>query len=301
MNTVELIRTQFTHQGVDGDFAHMVNDPKYDGALFVYPENVYQLLKNTTKPGSGAAIIRPYSRASGLSIPRAVGIVTGWTPITGGFRQLEDSEKHMIDLGIQRLRRTLIDNPTYYTSIIISVDPMNPTLFGGSIFADTIGNDVILYITAQLTTLVRTLNTAPTLTLPKIRLEEDKYKRFAKSLLKEKEWKNKFEEIYNDFRGQALIAVLKGEAIRALTKSKPSNPQLVNVGNSTMSSNLGTSTAPVEGESEDAAIESPNDTSKCINYNDAVTGKRIRKSADSNGAPFAAKRSPPRMRKESTA
>ena len=87
---------------------------------------------------------------SGKSRVRAVGIPSGWSTETQGFRQLDlYYSKMAIDLAVERLVLIIQNNPTIDT-IVYSRDPDNSRLVGTNIFKDSIGKDVVDYISTLL-------------------------------------------------------------------------------------------------------------------------------------------------------
>src|SRR5690349_16006750 len=97
---VQVIGSQFSRPGTDGDFGWMIEQPEYDDALFVFNDNEPQFLaflqsqdpgSSGCRPGGGNAVIRPYR----CKHPRrAAGVPTG---AGEGYAQLTPEVKRVID------------------------------------------------------------------------------------------------------------------------------------------------------------------------------------------------------------
>ena len=155
-----------------------MTNPKYEAFLHAFNDNVSQFLSNSKQPGGGNAIIRPWAGT------KAFGIPTGYLG-QGGFGSLESNlgslfatverptynAKELIDMSFERaLKMIEIRDKEYlvghamepFTGVFYSTDPASRCLFGAvlekykidpigtSIFADTIGRDVVDYITKHL-------------------------------------------------------------------------------------------------------------------------------------------------------
>lgn len=136
-----------------GDYKWMVKQPQYAKTIFIVMENFIDMLGDDQGAGGGTACLRPYTfRGTGEdeSKVRAVGIPSGWSTETQGFRQLDlYYSKMAIDLAVERLVLIIQNNPTIDT-IVYSRDPDNSRLVGTNIFKDSIGKDVVDYISTLL-------------------------------------------------------------------------------------------------------------------------------------------------------
>jgi hypothetical protein len=103
--------------------------------------------------GGGTACLRPYTyRGTGEdeSKVRAVGIPSGWSTETQGFRQLDlYYSKMAIDLAVERLV-LILQNVSTIDTIVYSCDTDDSSLVGTNIFKDSIGKDVVDYISTLL-------------------------------------------------------------------------------------------------------------------------------------------------------
>ena len=143
-----------------------MTNPKYEAFLHAFNDNVSQFLSNSKQPGGGNAIIRPWAGT------KAFGIPTGYLG-QGGFGSLESNlgslfatverptynAKELIDMSFERaLKMIEIRDKEYlvghamepFTGVFYSTDPASRYKIdpiGTSIFADTIGRDVVDYIT----------------------------------------------------------------------------------------------------------------------------------------------------------
>ena len=134
-----------------GDFAWMVKKVRYKNTLFVIMENFLDAISDDKSAGGGTAILRPLTKVKDgdTAPPRAVGIPTGWSIESGGFSHVCLESKRAIDLSVERINR-IISKFDSITEIVFSCDSKTPTMVGTNIFRNTIGSDVIEYITAQL-------------------------------------------------------------------------------------------------------------------------------------------------------
>lgn len=172
---VEPVR--FVKKGAHGDYATMVKNSAYDDALFIIAENFMHSMITKRTAGAGTACLRPYTyqfltkaeRANGIA-PRAAGVPTGLSINTEGFPFMDDTyTKRIIDLSIERIALILDTYPSI-KRVVYSCDVKDPDLIGTSIFADTIGADVVRYISEALRNLP--YRTASTMTFEKIRQAE---------------------------------------------------------------------------------------------------------------------------------
>ena len=85
----------------DGDFNFMIKRPEHANSVFIICENVHDMILSTEN-GGGTAVLRD-STWPNSDTPRAVGIPTGWSQETGGFRVLVKEVCTLIDLAIDRV------------------------------------------------------------------------------------------------------------------------------------------------------------------------------------------------------
>jgi hypothetical protein len=150
---VEIIGAVFRRPGEYGDFRHMLADPQYADALFVFNDYETQFRAFRTDPrsaagcsaGGGNAAIRPYRCQDP---PRAAGIPTG---DGGGYSRLDDHARAVIDEALGVVRDLLAGGN--YRRVFYSASPDDPDLLGTGIFV--VGEDVRRYVVAQLRALRR--------------------------------------------------------------------------------------------------------------------------------------------------
>ena len=143
----------FSGKNKDGDYKWMVKQPQYADAIFILMENFLDMLGDAQTAGGGSACLRPYTfRGTGgdESRVRALGIPTGWSTNTQGFPQLDKPySKKAIDLAIERLVVILQNVPSIDT-IVYSCDEHDSSIVGTNIFKDSIGEDVVKYMSMLL-------------------------------------------------------------------------------------------------------------------------------------------------------
>lgn len=130
-----------------GDFAYMAPRPEYANSVFLICENYMDMLF-CNEDGAGTAALRTRTWPLSKS-PCAVGIPTGWSVDTGGFRVLVDTVRRLIDLAIDRVIAHLIEHPNVDT-VIYSADPTDSQQMGVGIFKNTLSEDVREYISAAI-------------------------------------------------------------------------------------------------------------------------------------------------------
>lgn len=131
-----------------GDFSVMVTKPKYEKTLFIICENIHDMLYSTD-PGGGTAALRTYCYGHDDDTVRlrAAGVPTGWTTL-GGFPALDEQAKYAIDLSFERI---LVQLATWdYEYIVYSCDSSEIGLIGAGLFQQTLGKDVIEYISKRI-------------------------------------------------------------------------------------------------------------------------------------------------------
>lgn len=167
---LDVTSVRFVEPGKPGDFAWQAQQPKFNGTLFIYNENVQHYLSRSIIPGGGNACVRPLR-----IVGRARGIPTGDFVIGGGFTSLDQSfptsrlprevaevtsrdtvtAKEIIDFAITHIVKLLsTEPPDRFTELCYAEDRdgkrdhAGRIVLGQGIFR--VGEDVILYITEQL-------------------------------------------------------------------------------------------------------------------------------------------------------
>ena len=114
-------------------------------------ESFLDMFSDEQTAGGGTVCLRPHTyRGTGedQSRVRSAGIPTGWSTETQGFRKLDlYHSKHVIDLAVERIVVLLQNNPAR-DCIVYSCDATDESLVGTNIFTDSIGADVVQYISA---------------------------------------------------------------------------------------------------------------------------------------------------------
>jgi hypothetical protein len=144
---VQVIGSQFSGAGAEGDFSWMIERPEYADALFVFNDNEEQFrayVKDPAggagcSPGGGNAVIRPYRCADP---PRAAGIPTGSGG--GGYPSLTDAVRGVIDDAIAVIEDLLASGR--YERLVYSA--ASDGGLGTGIFR--VGDDVKRYIVDEL-------------------------------------------------------------------------------------------------------------------------------------------------------
>lgn len=156
---IPVVGHKFVERGKYGDFGVMVKMQQHRKTLFVIMENFIDSIRDDVSNGGGTACIRKMcvqhlsdSDISKGVAPRAVGIPTGWSIETEGFPHMDRLHiKRAIDLSIERM---IIVLHTYkYDEIVFSADSDDPTVVGTGIFKESIGQDVVRYISDKLNSL----------------------------------------------------------------------------------------------------------------------------------------------------
>jgi len=139
---------RFAGKNRHGDFTHMIKQEKYKNTLFLITENMHDYL-NANEPGGGTAAIRLHCHAhceEGKK-PLAAGIPTGWS-CHKGFEGTDTQVKAAIDYAFERIH-VLVETHGY-EKILYSCDDSNAQLIGRGIFADTLCDEVVLYISHKI-------------------------------------------------------------------------------------------------------------------------------------------------------
>jgi hypothetical protein len=156
---------EFKRPGEHGDIGFHLQNSAYDHIVHIYNENAFQFLNGDKSPGGGNAIARPYRGIKAFGIP---------TGDSGGFRSLNETvsfgmltytAKELIDMSITNGASMIAHSIMPFDTIYYCTDSVSKQTFseigekynidpiGIRIFAHTIGEDVVDYITQQITTL----------------------------------------------------------------------------------------------------------------------------------------------------
>ena len=119
----------FTDKGVEGDFEHMIKNPRYSSTLFLFNENAKDFFEGSDHPGGGSAVVRPFAF---LKQPKAFGIPTGWSVCTDGFSSFNTFVKAVIDHSFKKL--DILLSSRRYDTVIFSCAKDDPTAIGTGIF-----------------------------------------------------------------------------------------------------------------------------------------------------------------------
>lgn len=144
----------FVGQGMTGDFAYMMKDPTYHNTIFIFNDNVIDGASHNPHNGGGSASIRTESwkYADPSEQPRALGIPTGWSVSSGGFKtannDLEPFAARAITLAVERI--VLACTSHKVDQIIYSCDKSDPAKrkLGSGIF--TLQPPLLRYIEDKL-------------------------------------------------------------------------------------------------------------------------------------------------------
>lgn len=177
MRDVTVVSTLYTNKGQHGDFKWMVQQKKYDDAIFLVAENFLDSMRNDVKNGGGTAAVRMHciQRLPPDAIPRAAGVPTGWSLPAEGFPSLDNYVKMVIDLSLDRIA-IIFDKFPQFKRLIYSCDAKDPSLIGVNIFEDTLDLAVRQYISTEIHAIA---SREPQTTLKKIRRSELRLLRVA--------------------------------------------------------------------------------------------------------------------------
>jgi len=139
---VKVESIQFKKLNEYGDFNWMIKQPEYSDVLFIYNDDVEN--KESFKNGKGNAIIRPFNKYNPKILkPRSAGIPTGSLKL-GGFKELNDKTKEIIDDAIQIIRDIILK----YNYNTVMYSGKKNDIIGSNIFV--INEYVKDYITQQI-------------------------------------------------------------------------------------------------------------------------------------------------------
>jgi hypothetical protein len=139
---LEIIPSMFKGSNQEGDFLWMIEQPKYEKALFLFNDNIEHHF--SYRKGAGNAVIRTYNKYNlNLKIPKSAGIPTGSIG-KGGFKSLTEDVKTKIDQAFDEIYELI--KLYKYEKIIYSAQENGK--LGTSIFY--VSSDVIDYITQKI-------------------------------------------------------------------------------------------------------------------------------------------------------
>lgn len=133
-----------------GDFFHMIRDPRYKNALFLFNDNVrdfkefYHDCNAIQEAGGGNACVRPWQIKG-----HARGVTTG--PYFSTLDTVCDGRtaKEWIDMSVHHVVDTFLKYPRK-TRLIYSAESVNSSRIGVGIFRHQIGDDVLAYISNKI-------------------------------------------------------------------------------------------------------------------------------------------------------
>ena len=166
---VAVVGKLYAGKDKDGDFKWMIKQKEYNDTLFLIAENFLDSLLDDSVAGGGTAVLRmrcPQRIVAG-STPRAVGVPTGWSLTSSGFRDMDNYVKTVIDLSLDRIAIVLDQHPQF-KRLIYSCDEKAPNLLGVKIFKETLNPTVQEYISEQIHDIGTRVPSAQTNTLKKI-------------------------------------------------------------------------------------------------------------------------------------
>ena len=126
---IQKVKSVFTSPETEGDFAWMIEQPKYAQSLFIFNDNETQFNAfHANQPtglyaGGGNAVVRPFQ---GGSHPRAAGIPTG---DGAGYQHLSAHVKGIIDQALDYIENLLKSGR--YNEIVFCTDPTGQTIGTG--------------------------------------------------------------------------------------------------------------------------------------------------------------------------
>lgn len=141
MEPISLIPSVFVGSGLPGDFEWEIRTG-FRGvkALYVFNDNVAD--HQSSLPGGGNAIIRPYNRYGHKEV-MAAGVSTGWSSEEGGFMRLTQDVSRVIDDDVSEICALLSTGK--YTQLVYSAQPNNSAIIGTGIFevCDTVKRCIV--------------------------------------------------------------------------------------------------------------------------------------------------------------
>ena len=135
-----------------GDFSQMILRDKYKNTLFILSENIRDMLYSNVGGGGTAQLrLSCYGHVPVDERPQAAGIPTGWTTL-GGFPALNRKLRYAIDLAFERILMQLC--MWDYEFILYSCDSDDNAVIGAGLFKETLGQDVVSYISEKILSLI---------------------------------------------------------------------------------------------------------------------------------------------------
>ena len=146
---VVIVPIHYNHKTQEGCFKTMLEQQQTTDAIIVFNDNVLDHLDwDDSTPGAGSAKIRPYAwQYNQNETPRVVGLPTGFSSASKGFKTLDRDAKEAIDATIQRLVVFCRKHPSI-RRIIYAADKNNDKMLGTGIFE--VDEQVLKYISTML-------------------------------------------------------------------------------------------------------------------------------------------------------
>lgn len=174
--SIEIVPLVYDRVTKKGDFKAMIDSGQYNDTLILYNENckdMYNLGDDT--PGAGTAAIRHkswlYNQDNEDESVLVLGIPTGVSTASGGFKVLDEDAKQAIKLSFMRII-ALVRRFPHIKRIVYSADPDDTRLLGTSVFA--VDAKVLNYISRSIWKLPEVIDNRDfePLTLSEIRTKE---------------------------------------------------------------------------------------------------------------------------------
>ena len=143
--TITLVPVVYDHTDAT-DFKKMIPRTMKEGekAIFLFNDNFID--RNRDTPGANSAAIRLFAASDTI---RAVGIPTGWSTESGGFKKCGSDEKKAIFCAFERLNLALHDQPGF-DKVYYAADVNDTDNFGFSLFNPC--DDIKKYLKKRLQT-----------------------------------------------------------------------------------------------------------------------------------------------------
>jgi hypothetical protein len=130
MELISLVPSVFVGRGIPGDFEWEIRTGFRGGkALYIFNDNVAD--HRSSVVGGGNAAIRPYNRY-GYAEVMSAGVSTGWSSEHGGFRQLTQDVRSVIQDDVSEISSLLSSGK--YTQLVYSTEANNSDIIGTGIF-----------------------------------------------------------------------------------------------------------------------------------------------------------------------
>ena len=177
MSSIQIVPLVYNRVTKEGDFKKMIDSGQHNDTLILYNENckdMYNLGDDT--PGAGTAAIRDkswlYNQDKEDESVLVLGIPTGVSTASGGFKVLDQDAKQAIQLSFMRII-VLVRRFPHIKRIVYSADPDDTRLLGTSVFA--VDAKVLNYISRSIWRLPEVIDNKeyePPFTLSEIRTKE---------------------------------------------------------------------------------------------------------------------------------